>query len=145
MQDALAALIGARLQRVERTQYIHQGEADPFEGDLQLWFDGRVVRLRAAGDGTHLEVVLSPWDDPFAGPLDAENESYVATHGRFVLVDVSANDDYTELIGARLLGYEPRYMDDGRISGATLRFETATLHAFVELDELDVSWSPPGD
>ena len=143
MQFLLSHFIGARVQRIERLQYIYEHESDPLQDDLQLWLDGNVVRLRAGSDGERLDVEVTAWDDPFPEPLDPRNAAYVASHGRFVLLDVSAHDDYAQLSGARLLGYEPRCLPSGKVTGMTLFFETATLHAFVEFDQLEVSWSAP--
>jgi hypothetical protein len=123
---------------VERLRYVHRGETELEGGDVQLWFGEAVVRLGSAGDGEALRIEEEPWEDPFAEPLSAENREYVASHGKWQLVDVSAEPFFADLIGTAVVEIAPLTSSSGKLVGVKLLVGTSEYDIVVEFDEVEV-------
>lgn len=86
---SLTDVIGSRITRVRRVQYVYRGVPDTDFGPFELTFGARVVLLDNASDGEELRVRTEPWEDPFVEPLSEENRAFVETSGKWTAFDVS--------------------------------------------------------
>lgn len=139
----IATVLSARagkVVRVERTFYDFKGVIDETQGDIQIQFSDGCARFRSARGGEVLEVEESPWSDPFAEPLTDENELFVASHGKWRLIDVSGRAHYRDLIGESLSNVRILANRSGRPCGVKLAFGAAVMNVFVDGDEVCVSW-----
>jgi hypothetical protein len=132
--------VGGEISRLERLRYEVGGVRGPDGGDVQLWFGDGVVRLGVASEGETLRIGDTPWRDPFAEPLSSENAEYVASHGKWTLVDVSDEEPFRELIGKCVTAVMPLTNRFGRFIGVQLVAGDSSLNVYVHADELHVSW-----
>jgi len=140
----LRSYVGRRITKIERLGYEFRGSQDIDNGDLQVWFNGDVLRFGVCSDGESLRVEEQPWKDPFAAPLSEENERYVETHGRSVLVDVSAEPGFDALIGQPLQEVLPLVNEFGKLIGVSLHVGPTVVDVHVEFDDLHLTWGDTG-
>jgi hypothetical protein len=136
----LSSHVGHEITRVERLRYDFQGQRELEGGDVQLWFDDGVVHLSVASDGETLRLEQAPWQDAFSGPLSSENEEYIASHGKWTLVDVSSELPFAGLVGNRLAKVSPLANRFGKLVGAQMVAGDVLFNVYVRSDEITVSW-----
>ena len=85
------------------------------------------------------------WEDPFAGPLSAENRAFVEQSGKWAAFDVSAVGAFATFIGDVLASAEPVLGESGHPTGVILRTGGGgVLRVDVEADELFLNEVIPG-
>jgi hypothetical protein len=136
----LSSHVGQPITKIERLRYEFQGQTEVEGGDLQLWFGDAVVLLGVSGDGETIRVTEVSWQDPFEGPLAPENEEYVASHGKWRLVDVSREAMFVELTEKILSEVVPLTNRFDKLIGAQLVAGATIVNAYVSFDEFHVSW-----
>lgn len=137
----LAGYVGDTLAQVGRLRYELDGDPDdPAEDSLELTFSsGRILLCEGGPDGVAVQLSAQAWIDPFAEPLSAVNAEYVRTHGKWVWHDVSAEDEYTDLVGSALSDVAPLVGTTGRLYGLVLYFGGYQLAVYNIADELGVT------
>jgi hypothetical protein len=138
--NAVWGHLGKPVTRVQRALYQFDATIEPDDGDLQLHFESGVLRFRCAGFGDALELHSTPWQDPFAGELSPENSEYITTHGKWVLVDLSAAADYRTLIGRPLDRATPSVDARQLVTAVQLVFGARTISVRAEHDALVVQF-----
>lgn len=136
-------MLGERVTHVARILYEHGGEIGERDGALEIRTDSRTLLLDGASDGESLRLRAGAWHDPFEHPLSDENRRYVEQHGRWVRVDCSELERYSELLGKELVEVVPLLNEHGSTGGLRLAVRDRTLWFVVEGDEGHVYWAPP--
>ena len=132
---ALERVLGKRLIGASRIMYEHDGVVEVSCGDLELVFSGGdLVLFEVAGDGGRLRMQETAWRDPFAPPLDAENEEYVRQSGKYVRLDAREVGP-TLPVGESLVRYFPIRNQFGTVAGVRLEFAGSAVRFLVEGDE----------
>ncbi|HEX5720415.1 MAG TPA: hypothetical protein VF179_29945 [Thermoanaerobaculia bacterium] len=132
---ALERVLGKRLIGASRIVYEHDGVVEVSCGDLELEFSGGdVVLFGVAGDGERLRMQEAAWRDPFAPPLDAENEEYVRESGKHVRLDAREVGP-TLPVGESLVRYVAIRNQFGTVAGVRLEFAGSAVRFLVEGDE----------
>lgn len=137
MQPDLAtveAFLGRKVVRVFRIFYECHGELDDTVGDLEIEFEGGKTLHLGGRVGEHLYVCTTPWVDPFAGELDAENLDYVREYGRFVRTDCSELRPFIPL-GQAFVGFRLLRNRFDTAAGLELEFQTTVVVFIHECDE----------
>jgi hypothetical protein len=137
--DVVCARIGSTLTRIRRVHYEFQGTLDREKGDIELWFDDRVLWFRCASNGQDLRVEQEGWKDHFAPPLSPENEAFVRESGHEVAVDVSDTPPYNDLVKHDVDAVEPVVDQWQHLIGVCVRAGGAALRIYVDADELFVT------
>lgn len=139
----LRPLKGSSIAQIRRIFYEFKGVLDDSFGGLEITTSqGDVFYLDCAGDGERLSVSRTAWEDPFQGPLSAENQAYVDEFGKAAAVDVSAVEPYSALLGETVGDVLAIVRGDGSRRadvGAVLLTNTNYVCAFAEADEFFVS------
>ena len=101
---AAQAVVGDTAVKIQRVLYSHEGQVDQRDGPLQVTFaSGRVVRFEVASDGESISSSFEEWVDPFqAAAPSAENERYVAEHGKWTSFDLTFEQPWSRVIGSSL-------------------------------------------
>ena len=140
----MCGAVGERVQEIYRCYFSFEGEPDRSQGDLTLVFEsGRTVRLTDTPHGYDLRITGERWVDPFAGPLDQENQQSIEECGRWQEVCVSAEPDWLPFVGKRVSAAGRLiYRDHDEPCGASLRFEGGlSLFVYNLSDEVKVELS----
>jgi hypothetical protein len=140
----ISSHVGHQIVRVERLRYEYLGRQERESGDLQLWLDDGALHISVAADGETVRVEDGPWVDPFLGPLSVDNEAYVATHGKWNLVNVSEEVPFSSLVGKTIEQVVPLTNRFGRTIGAQIVAGDVVLNVYVDADELFVTWGAEG-
>jgi hypothetical protein len=139
---------GVRIGRIYRQHYVFGGTADERTGALQLNFDdGRTLLLDSGSDGESLRIKTDPWADPFLGPraLNKQNEEFVARSGKWTEFEITKDSDFPlqpdlrPFLGATIVPIRPRFVADGRVTGAYITTTAGVIRAEVEGDDLEVT------
>ena len=138
--ELVSSYIGHRISKVERVLYEFEGRLEEDDGEVQIHCNDMVLRLRCSPAGELVEVVQTPWQDPFEGPLTRENIEFIRSHGRWHLVDVSERLNYRNVVGKPLTNVLPLTNRFGRMIGVQLQVNGTVMNVFVHADELHVSW-----
>jgi hypothetical protein len=141
----LTDVVGSRIVRVRRIHYVYRGVPDTDFGPLELTFDSGVLVLDNAADGEALRVRAEAWEDPFSGPLSAENQAFVEKSGKWTAFDVSAKGAFATFVGDVLATAEPVCAAPGKVTGVILRTgRGGVVRVDVEADELFLNEVVPG-
>lgn len=144
-------MVGRLVQSVRRIWYVGPDGRLTDEGPVEIGFaDGAAVVLCCGSDGQSLRVTEGPWADAFAPPLDADNDEFVRTSGKWTAFNVSDVPPYSHLIGEPVREVVPmvsgpvqdtvtRVWGETWISGLDVVTDAATLSVRIDGDETEVS------
>jgi hypothetical protein len=139
----LEATLGQVIAKIRRIHYAVGLEIDTGTGSVELRFEmGDVLLLSAGSDAESLEISTHPWRDPFDGPLDFETMDFIKENGQYMAIDVSAQPEYAQLIGATVTDVEEIHGFTGKLVGAVLHSKEALLRVEIESDECYVAVQP---
>jgi hypothetical protein len=137
--DLIRSFDGLRLTRAERERYVFRGDVGD-GGELQLWLGDSVLRFAVGRAAEHLRAETTPWRDLFVEPLTPDTFEFLATHGRWVLFDVSAEAEYRDVVGRTIVRVLPLTNKFETLIGVQLDLSTTKMNVFVEADELIVTF-----
>ncbi len=139
--DLIKSLVGQRIANVHLIAYSFKNELRYENALLQLSLgEGKHILLTPDRDGESLRIERASWADPFAGELEAVNEEFVQTQGKWKILDVSAVEPYKDLIGQKIDAAHPIVNKFGKIAGVELLSGGQQLNFLVEFDEGHISW-----
>ncbi|WP_336085537.1 hypothetical protein [Nocardia sp. SSK8] len=139
-RGALNAAVDATIIAVRRMFYVLGTDIDRSEGPIEFTFhDGSTLLLDAGLDGEELRIGVAPWRDPFEPLVDPVNIEYVAASGKYTAFDVTDEDPYVVLTGARVEAVSVISLADGRPRAATLYLTGGMVKVETVADELLVT------
>jgi hypothetical protein len=136
--------LGRKILRIERLRYDYKGRQSPEGGGVQIWLDNGMLNISVSADGETVRFEDRTWVDPFSGQLSLENEEYIASHGKWTLVDVSEEAPFSTLIGKTIEQIVPLENRFDRLIGVQIVAGDVLLNAYVYADELRVAWGLSG-
>jgi hypothetical protein len=139
-RQSLQRFRGKRLCRVRRMHFVVDDVVDRSEGEVQFEFDDNSVLLcEGDTDGETIRLGDSPWPDPFSEPLSPDSEAFVRDHGKWVLIDVSAEAPWNRLIGSPVRGTSTIRTSDGHDRGVLIDIGGVLVCIAVSGDETHVA------
>lgn len=142
----LARMIGRRVVAIEQAFYVFRGAIDQAHCLLQMRLDnGVTVHFWTRADGETVRIVATPWDDPFAEPLSAENRAFVEQSGKWTLFDTSTTPEMAPLRGQRIRQVFLVYDQRGAKRGVQVETGAAVLTYLVSGDEGFIVHGPATD
>lgn len=139
-REALTAAVDATIVAVRRMFYVLGTDVDRTEGPIEFTFhDGSTLLLDAGHDGEELRIRAARWRDPFEPLVDPVNIEYVAASGKYTAFDVTGEQPYAGLAGARVEAVSVVALADGRPRAATLYLDEGVVKVETLADELLVT------
>jgi hypothetical protein len=144
--EVLLRFVGRRLERIWRIFYVYATEVERGTGPIELTFEPEgTALLKVGGNGESLVVLEHPWQDPFGDAPSAENEAWIAQHGKWGRFDVSGEDPFSRYVGKTLTSVTSLRAAGGSLCGARLMFDGAVLDFVGVADEAYVFTEPEHD
>jgi hypothetical protein len=143
--EILLQFVGRHLVRIWRIFYVYSGDVERGTGPVEFEFDEGSALLRVGANGESLVVLDHPWQDPFGEPQSAENEAWIAEHGRWARFNVSGESEFSSYIGRTLTSVTALRAAGGNLCGARLVFDGVALDFVGVADEAYVFTEPEHD
>jgi hypothetical protein len=146
IERAIKPLVGLRIVRLCRIARDYRGRVETETGVPEIWFDDdTVLRVTGESDGERFKLLFGAWTDPDPPPWSEQQLDFFAACGRALRVDLSAEPEYSDLIGARVLGFELLADPFGAVGGLGIHTETRSFwYANIVDDDHLLMETPPG-
>jgi hypothetical protein len=129
----LSGLMGDVIRELRLICFVRQGVVQWDDAWIEIRAQ-RPLLVKTANDGTQL-AVAEEWLDPFPPVRTAEDEAFIERYGKLEAFDVSAQDPYSQLIGAKVDGVQPLRNGYGLVVGVAIQFGDHSLRVWIDSDE----------